>query len=129
VDLGIVPGAQQSPEISNWLQDEIIARTKECSTTGGLQVDDKMLGMFYHQKLYRGQHVYMVHAKNATVCIQEMVASTLLDYKIPMVWLDWATIRFRFFGPASRYTGSFCVFGPVLSSPAHGTSSLAMEQI
>jgi hypothetical protein len=25
IDLGIVPGAQQSTEISNWLQDEIIA--------------------------------------------------------------------------------------------------------
>jgi hypothetical protein len=37
-----------------------------------------------------------------------------------VIWLDWATIQFRFFGPASRYTGSFCVFGPVLSSPAHG---------
>jgi hypothetical protein len=43
------------------------------------------------------------------------------------VWLDWATIQFRFFRPASRYTGSFCVFGPVLSSPAHGVISLAME--
>jgi hypothetical protein len=25
LDLGIVPGAQQSTEISNWLQDEVIA--------------------------------------------------------------------------------------------------------
>jgi hypothetical protein len=47
----------------------------------------------------------------------------------PHLWLDWATIRFRFIGPNSGYIGSFCVFGPVLSSPAHGTSSLAMEQI
>jgi hypothetical protein len=40
---------------------------------------------------------------------------------LPMaVWLDWATIQFRFFGPAARCTWSFCVFGPVLSSPAHG---------
>jgi hypothetical protein len=46
-----------------------------------------MLGVFYHRKLYRGQYVYMVHAKNATA--QEMVASTLLDYKIPMV--PWKT--------------------------------------
>jgi hypothetical protein len=81
VDLGIVPGAQQSPEISNWLQDEVIARMKECNAEA--QVDDKVLGVFYHRKLYRGQYVYMVHAKNATV--QEMVASTLLDYKIPVV--------------------------------------------
>jgi hypothetical protein len=45
------------------------------------------------------------------------------------VWLDWAKIQFRFFGPNSGYTGSFCVFGPVLSSPAHGSISLAMAQI
>jgi hypothetical protein len=45
------------------------------------------------------------------------------------IWLDWATIRFRFIGPNSGYTGSFCVFGPVLSSPAHGSPSLAMDQI
>jgi hypothetical protein len=45
------------------------------------------------------------------------------------LWLDRATIRFRFFGHAATYTGSFCVFGPALSSPAHGVISLAMEQI
>jgi hypothetical protein len=45
------------------------------------------------------------------------------------VWLDGATIQFRFFGHNSCYTGSFCVFGPVLSSPAHGSSSLTMDQI
>jgi hypothetical protein len=42
------------------------------------------------------------------------------------LWLDWATIQFRFFGPAARTTGRFCVFGPVLGSPAHGLISLAM---
>jgi hypothetical protein len=36
------------------------------------------------------------------------------------VWLDWATIQFRFYQHCATYTGSFCVFGPVLSSPAHG---------
>jgi hypothetical protein len=46
-----------------------------------------------------------------------------------VVWLDRATIQFRFIGPNSGYTGSFCVFGPVLSSPAHGSPSLAMDQI
>jgi hypothetical protein len=46
-----------------------------------------------------------------------------------MLWLDRATIRFRFIGPNSGCTGSFCVFGPVLSSPAHGPISLAMGQI
>jgi hypothetical protein len=37
------------------------------------------------------------------------------------IWLDRATIQFRFFGHCQTCTGSFCVFGPVLSSPAHGT--------
>jgi hypothetical protein len=41
--------------------------------------------------------------------------------------LDRATIRFRVFGHAATCTGSFCVFGPVLSSPAHGSPYLAME--
>jgi hypothetical protein len=43
------------------------------------------------------------------------------------IWLDRATIQFRFLRPNSGYTGSFCVFGPALSSPAHGVTSLAME--
>jgi hypothetical protein len=48
VEVGIVPGAQQSPEISNWLQDEILARTKECPTAAeSLIVDDKMPGVLY----------------------------------------------------------------------------------
>jgi hypothetical protein len=47
------------------------------------------------------------------------------------LWLDWATIRFRFFGHCATCTGSFCVFGPVfvkeLSSswnvlPCYGTN-------
>jgi hypothetical protein len=46
-----------------------------------------------------------------------------------LLWLDWATIQFMFIGPASRYTGSFCVFGPVLSSPAHAAESLDMPPI
>jgi hypothetical protein len=37
----------------------------------------------YHRKLFRGKYVYMAHAKNAMV--QEIVASALQDYKIPMV--------------------------------------------
>jgi hypothetical protein len=43
------------------------------------------------------------------------------------VWLDWATIRFRFYQHCATCTGIFCVFGPVLSSPAHGLTSLAMD--
>jgi hypothetical protein len=83
VEVGIVPGAQQSPVISNWLQDEILARIKECSSAESMVVDSKMLGVFYHRRLYRGYYIYIVHAKNARV--QEMGASMLLDYKIPMV--------------------------------------------
>jgi hypothetical protein len=45
------------------------------------------------------------------------------------LWLDWAPIRLRFFRPAATYTGSFCVFGPVLSFPAHAAPSLAMPHI
>jgi hypothetical protein len=42
--------------------------------------------------------------------------------------LDWPLTRFGFFGPASCFTSSFYVFGPVLSSPAHASSSLDMPQ-
>ena len=51
-----------------------------------------------------------------------------LEHK-PKLWLDRATIRFRFYQPAATCTGSFCVFGPVLSSPAHGPPYLTMAQI
>jgi hypothetical protein len=33
------------------------------------------------------------------------------------------------FRPNSGYTGSFCVFGPALRSPAHGLPYLAMDYI
>jgi hypothetical protein len=33
---------------------------------------------------------------------------------VACVWLDRATIQFRFIGPAAQTTGSFCVFGPAL---------------
>jgi hypothetical protein len=43
------------------------------------------------------------------------------------VSLDWPLTRFGVFGHCGTYTGSFCVFGPVLSSPAaRGAASLAM---
>jgi hypothetical protein len=44
------------------------------------------------------------------------------------VSLDWPLTRFGFFGHCATYTRSFCVFGPGLSSPARGPSSLAMAQ-
>ena len=37
--------------------------------------------------------------------------------------------QFWFSGHCQTYTGSNSLLRPVLSSPAHGTSSLAMEQI
>jgi malonyl CoA-acyl carrier protein transacylase len=81
LDLGIVPGAQQSTESFNWLQDEIIAMTNKSRPEA--HVDAKLIGVPYHRKLFRGRYVYMAHAKNAVV--QELVASTLKKYKIPMV--------------------------------------------
>ena len=63
------------------------------------------------------------------LCIYRLGGGTSGRGGAEAIWLDWATIRFRVFGPAARTTGSFCVFGPVLSSPAHGPSSLAMDQI
>jgi hypothetical protein len=57
------------------------------------------------------------------------LASRELIYSDPDLWLDWATIQFRFYQPASRYTGSFYVFGPALSSPAHAPIPLDMRQI
>jgi hypothetical protein len=38
----------------------------------------------------------------------------------------WPLTRFGFIGHCATYTGSFCVFGPALSSPARGAASLAM---
>jgi hypothetical protein len=81
LELGIVPGAQQSTEISNWLQDEIIAMISKSHP--GAHIDAKVIGVFYHRKVFRGRYVYMVHAKNAVV--QEIAASMLKKYKIPMV--------------------------------------------
>jgi hypothetical protein len=49
--------------------------------------------------------------------------------RLAYVWLDRATIRFRFIGHYRTYIGSFCVFGPALSSPTHASISLAMRQI
>jgi hypothetical protein len=43
------------------------------------------------------------------------------------LWLDRATIRFRFIGPNSCYTGSNSLLRPVLSSPAHALISLDMR--
>jgi hypothetical protein len=66
-----------------------------------------------------------------------MIYMSLLVYHIPLsqyfahnvnISLDWPLTQFGFFGPASCCTSSFCVVGPVLSSPARGSPSLAMAQ-
>jgi hypothetical protein len=77
MDLGIVPGAQESTLISNWFQDEIIAAMNKAHSEAN--VDANAIGVSYHSKLFRGRFVYMVHAKNAEV------ASTLKGHEIPMV--------------------------------------------
>jgi hypothetical protein len=50
-----------------------------------------------------------------------------VEYELPqlglLLSLDWPLTRF---GPASCCTSSFCVFGPVLSSPAYAAASLDM---
>jgi hypothetical protein len=51
IDLGIVPGSQQSTEISNWFQDEIIAMIMINKSLPEAKVDAKVLGVFYHKKL------------------------------------------------------------------------------
>jgi hypothetical protein len=58
LDLRIVPGAQQSTEISNWLQDEVIAVISRSHPDA--HIDSKVIGVFYHRKLFRGRYVYMV---------------------------------------------------------------------
>jgi hypothetical protein len=49
----------------------------------GEPVDAKVLGVFCHSRYLKGGFVYMIHARNAM--LQELVASTLAHYKIPMV--------------------------------------------
>jgi hypothetical protein len=90
MDLGIVPGAQQSTGIANWLQDEIIAMLSRSHEEANINA--KVIGVSYHRKLFRGKYMYMVHAKNAV--LQELVASTLRDYKIPMApWVVYNAVN------------------------------------
>jgi hypothetical protein len=88
MDFGIVPGAQQSTDIANWLQDGIIAMLSRSHAEADISA--KMIGVPYHRKLFRGKYVYMVHAKNEV--LQELVASTLRDYKIPMATITGAVL-------------------------------------
>jgi hypothetical protein len=59
LDLGIVPGAQQSTVISNWLQDEITAVLSKSHPDA--HIDVKVIGVPYHRKLFRGRYVHMAH--------------------------------------------------------------------
>jgi hypothetical protein len=81
LDLGIVPSAQESTTISNWLQDDITAKLQAAHPEE--DIDDKGTGVSYHTGLFRGRFVYMVRAESAV--LQEMVASTLNGHEIPMV--------------------------------------------
>ena len=65
-------------------------------------------------------------SQNQSQCSIEGARSENLELDL---WLDRATIQFRFYQPNSGYTGSFCVFGPALSSPAHASIPLVMRQI
>jgi hypothetical protein len=60
-----------------------------------------------------------------SVQVKAAAIACLHEQKSADIWLDWATIQFRFIGHAATYIGSFCVFGPALSSPAHALPSLA----
>jgi hypothetical protein len=52
---------------------------------------------------------------------QSLASFKQIVFFVFCVWLDWARIRFRFFGHYESYTGSNSLERPVLSSPAHGT--------
>jgi hypothetical protein len=54
IDLGIVSGAQQSTEISNWLQDEIIALINKSLPEA--KVGAKVLGVFYQERAAGGRN-------------------------------------------------------------------------
>ena len=56
LDLGIVPSAQEPTTISNWLQDDIIARLQAAHPTE--DIDDKSIGVSYHTRLFRGRYVH-----------------------------------------------------------------------
>jgi hypothetical protein len=77
---------------------------------------------------------YTTYERYVRVC-QVLIIVIFLGDRSPLllspwsIWLDRATIRFRFIGHCRTCTGSFCVFGPALSSPSHGSISLAMGQI
>ena len=55
LDLGIVPGAQQPTEMSNWFQDEVIAVINKAHPDA--HIDSKVIGVSYHRKLFRGRCV------------------------------------------------------------------------
>jgi hypothetical protein len=62
----------------------------------------------------------------AEVVLEEEVTAENDGLEELTISLDWPLIQFGFIGHCGTSRGSFCVFGPVLSSPAHGAASLAM---
>jgi hypothetical protein len=65
----------------------------------------------------------------ARACSNGRPSDRLRRFFMCRLWLDRATIQFRVFGHCGTSPGSFCGFGAVLSSPAHGPRPLAMDQI
>ena len=51
-----------------------------------------------------------------------------MTYRYRWISLDWPLTQFGVFEHCALTTESFCIFGPALSSPARGPSSLAMAQ-
>jgi hypothetical protein len=89
-------------------------------------------GGVLHQNLFR---VYSISLSKCmpdfAMCYENTknVFEIVRGFLTAVMWLDRATIRFRVLRHCQTCTGSFCVFGPVLSSPAHGSPSLPMAQI
>jgi hypothetical protein len=60
---------------------------------------------------------YLIPLASAFQTAATLAATSSLTHW--QVSLDWPLTRFGFIGHCATYTGSFCVFVPVLSSPAH----------
>jgi hypothetical protein len=64
----------------------------------------------------------LIEKPEAWACPDDMVVSSMPALScraLQCLSLDWPLTQFGFFGHCGTSRGSFCVFGPVLSSPAH----------
>jgi hypothetical protein len=93
--LGIVPGAQQSMEIANMMQDEVLRimnaddpERGDAEAEEADKYDQTMVGVFYHAWFTRGRgrHVYMIHAQNPMA--QEAVSDILAGSVMPLIARD-----------------------------------------